>query len=104
MLFNIWIDDMRRPPTKDNLIWFKDAETAIEWFQKEEEICPNDVMVLYLDHDLGMNKTGYDFAKFFVEWNLDRNHSCYFHLLTANPVGAFNIRQLLTHYGYKEIK
>lgn len=102
MLFNIWIDDMRIPSHKDNLVVFKNAEDAIRWFQKREEFTSNDCFHLYLDHDLGEGKSGYDFCKWFIEWNYDLEYKMYFTLLTANPVGRNNMRQLLTHYGYQE--
>ena len=102
MLFNIWIDDMRQPPHKDNLVVFRNAESAIEWFKREEEITSNDCFCLYLDHDLGEGMSGYDFCKWFIEWNYERQYNTTFVLLTANPVGRDNMRQLMTHYGYKE--
>lgn len=103
MIFHLWIDDMRQPPHKENLFAFKNAETAIEWLNKNHRsIINEDVIKIYLDHDLGYGKTGYDFAKWFVEWNLDKNFFMTFHVLSNNPVGVFNIRQLFSHYGYKE--
>lgn len=102
MFFNIWIDDMRQPPHKDNLVVFQNAESAIEWFKREEEITSNDCFCLYLDHDLGEGISGYDFCKWFIKWNYERQHNTTFVLLTANPVGRDNMRQLMTHYGYKE--
>ena len=56
--------------------------------------------VISLDHDLGEDKTGYDIAKYIVENQIQLNG---FRVHSANPVGRFNIVQLLTHYGYKEI-
>ena len=77
--------------------------SAIEWLNKNHRsIINEDVIKIYLDHDLGYGKTGYDFAKWFVEWNLDKNFSMTFHVLSNNPVGVFNIRQLFSNYGYKE--
>lgn len=64
--------------------------------------------ILDLDHDLGegedgyneLARTGYDVCKWIVE-----NHIPLvgFHIHSMNPVGAANMRQLLTHYGYKEL-
>ena len=102
MIYNIWIDDMRPAPSKDNLVVFKNAEDAIKWFEKADEILNSDIFHFWLDHDLGSRKSGYDFAKWFIEWNMETKIPMSFHLLTANPVGAFNIRQLFTHYGYSE--
>lgn len=101
MTFNIWIDDMRKPhKSMDNLHIFLNAENAISWIDKN--IKENDIIIFYLDHDLGEGLSGYNFAKWFVEWNYEKNIPMAFHILSANPVGVFNIRQLLTHYGYGE--
>ena len=93
MLFNIWIDDMRQPPHKDNLVVFRNAESAIEWFESEAEIIPNDCFCLYLDHDLGeylMN--GYDLTKEIINLIQEGKISVkkmIFH--TANPTGHKNM-------------
>ena len=55
-------------------------------------------LMIDLDHDLGSQKTGYDFCKYLVEKNIVGNFHCH----TANPVGRFNMTQLLNHYGWKE--
>lgn len=52
-----------------------------------------------LDHDLGTKKTGYDFCK----WLVEQGYLGFFHIHSANPVGRFNMRQLLTRYGWVEI-
>lgn len=103
MVYRIWLDDMRTPPPMDNLVAFTNAEDAIRWFDAGEEITDNDVFFLYLDHDLGDGLSGYDFAKWFIEWNIDKRHTMKYMLLTQNPVGAFNIRQLFERLGYTRI-
>lgn len=60
----------------------------------------NDEVIIDLDHDLGEEKTGYDICKWIVE---NKYPIVAFHLHTMNPVGYSNMRQLLSHYGYKEI-
>lgn len=57
--------------------------------------------LISLDHDLGEEKTGYDIAKYIVENQIEIPPIA---IHSANPVGRFNIEQLLTHYGYKVIK
>lgn len=63
-------------------------------------------IILDLDHDLGegneneLEPSGYDICKYIVENQIPL---MYFHIHSYNPVGAINMRQLLTHYGYKEI-
>lgn len=106
----IWLDDIREPSAslladKDNFFALckkvSEARKAISLM--ERILGPYHVkFVFYLDHDLGEKETGYDFAKWFVEWNYDKQYAMEFYLLTANPVGRGNIRQLLTHYGYEE--
>ena len=68
--------------------------------------------ILDLDHDLGdldaendgeynpNALSGYDICKWIVENQIPLVG---FHIHSMNPVGVENIRQLLTHYGYKEI-
>lgn len=96
----LWIDD-ERPVAP----WFNNGNAAIaRTYDDAIDIFLdlNDGSEIYIsfDHDLGNGKTGYDFAKWLIE------HQCigYFHVHSMNPVGAANIRQLLSHYGWKEIK
>ena len=56
--------------------------------------------IISFDHDLGEDKTGYDIAKYIVENNINIGG---FNIHSMNVVGRKNIRDLLTHYGYKEI-
>lgn len=61
-----------------------------------------------LDHDLGEGHevddsfvpSGYDICKWIVE---NKIPLIGFHIHSMNPVGVANMRQLLTHYGYREI-
>ena len=57
--------------------------------------------IISFDHDLGEEKTGYDIAKYIVENGIEIKEG--FKIHSANPVGKFNISQLLNHYGYKEL-
>lgn len=95
----LWLDDERVVAKYFNNGIAKTAKTlddAIDIFldinDSRDDIC------ISFDHDLGTNKTGYDFAK----WLIEHKYKGYFHLHTMNPVGAVNIRQLLTHYGWIE--
>lgn len=56
-------------------------------------------IVVDFDHDLGEGGTGYDVAKFIVE---NQIKLVAFEIHSMNPVGRENIKQLLTHYGYKQ--
>lgn len=63
-------------------------------------------IIVDLDHDLGegneneFEPSGYEICKWIVENQVELIG---FHLHSMNVVGLNNMRQLLTHYGYKEI-
>lgn len=95
----IWIDDMREAPK--GYCWCQDAETAfriLDYYTHYSD--ENEIAEISFDHDLGEEVSGYDIAKYIVENQIAIGG---FKIHSANPVGVFNIRQLLTHYGYKEI-
>lgn len=104
----IYLDDMRSPDlfTLDNApnISNKTKVITCRSYRKAiaavETLCAKDYtnLVIDLDHDLGSKKTGYDFCK----WLVENGWVGKFHCHTANPVGAANMKQLLTHYGWKE--
>ena len=62
--------------------------------------------ILDLDHDLGegneneLEPSGYEICKWIVENQIPLVG---FHIHSMNSVGASNMRQLLAHYGYKEL-
>ena len=64
------------------------------------ELYKDSQLILDLDHDIADIKTGYDIAKYIIENNISLIG---FKIHSKNPVGVFNIRQLLTHYGYREL-
>lgn len=59
----------------------------------------NNETFIDLDHDIGLDGSGYDICKYIVEHQIPLIG---FHIHSMNPIGAQNMRQLLTHYGYKE--
>ena len=90
----LWIDDIRKPPIYFGFCdWVTNYADAIFFLnhKKYDLVC--------FDHDLGEKYSGYDIAKWMVSHNYP---SCGFSIHSMNPVGRTNIRQLLTHYGYKE--
>ena len=94
----LWIDD-ERPVAK----YFNDgiAETASSYDDAIDvflDMNDGDDICISFDHDLGVGKTGYDFAKWLVEHMV----TGFFHIHSMNPVGSSNIRQLLKHYGWEE--
>ena len=118
MNYYIYLDDVREDDT-----WFRQHLNTEHWVpcvvRSYEEVIhvldhmqdymnEDEVLILDLDHDLGETedgynkfaRTGYDVCKWIVENDFQ---NLYFHIHSMNPVGSANMRQLLTHYGYKEI-
>lgn len=91
----LYVDDIRFPEYFHQI----GAEiTVARTYDEAIQYIDNSYDIISLDHDLGEDKTGYDIAKYIVE-NQIKVGAVAIH--SANPVGKFNINQLLTHYGYK---
>ena len=104
----IWLDDVRPMPKYVFqpgmlLISVKSYDECIAALMTIENYSPAEEYIIYIDfdHDLGEHFTGYDVAKTIVEMNMK---NIYFNVHSANPVGVFNITQLLEHYGYKQFE
>ena len=102
MYKKLYLDDIRVPQT-DDFVVVRSFEEAVKYIQ--ESGIPN---YISFDHDLGCDidgvvlKTGYDFAKYLVDCDLD-NISIFpdnflFDIHSANPVGKQNIENLLNNY------
>ena len=91
----LYVDDIRFPEYFHQI----GAEiTVARTYDEAIQYIDDNYDIISLDHDLGEDKTGYDIAKYIVE-NQIKVGAVDIH--SANPVGRFNINQLLTHYGYK---
>ncbi len=90
----------------------RSCDEAIKWVK--DNGFPN---VISFDHDLGLmhyandysdGKTGYDFAKWLVEYDMDTNSmptNFSFTVHSKNPQGAINIKSLINNYiRFKENK
>ncbi len=110
----IYVDDIREDDTFfnhtfDRAFWIPIVcRTYEETIRVINEFYHDNYFFLDLDHDLGednkMNNdiapSGYDICKYIVENQIPMLG---FHIHSMNPVGVANMRQLLTHYGYREI-
>lgn len=102
----LWLDDIRDPhlpyfksmiPQEfldSELTWVKSYQEFIDWIN--ERGLPD---LICFDHDLGIGKTGYDAAKFIVEYALDNDTTIPKWIIqSANPVGSVNIDSLLKNF------
>lgn len=98
-LIYLYLDDVRHCPKE-----IQDAYvvlTARDYYGAIDIInfCVSANVEMYIDfdHDLGEGKSGYDVAKYIVENQIPVAGYC---VHSMNPIGAWNIHQLMSHYGY----
>lgn len=110
--YALYLDDERTPKTNRKFIIVRSCDEAIELVK--ENGLPH---YISFDHDLGRElvytekygkiptgsmpaKSGYDFAKWLVEYMLDNELTEMFeyNVHSANPVGAQNITSLLDSF------
>lgn len=96
MTYRLFLDDERFPPEDDG-DW-----TIARNFDEAVAIVVNHGLPSYmsLDHDLGEDLTGYDFALWIVGHALDNKlvWTTGWFVHSMNPVGAANIRALLDRF------
>lgn len=113
----LWIDDMREAP--EGYVWCKSTNEALRTIVDNKD----DIELIDLDHDAGdYAKDGGDFIIVLKElerlsrhtsvvdgqvfhnyWHM-RCHEIKFRLHSANPVGVQNMRAILEHNGWTEVK
>lgn len=102
----LWLDDYRDPRKDDwekvfspigstnNIVWVKSYEEFIHYIINNS--LPDGIC---FDHDLGEEKTGYDCAKWLVDYCMDNNLKLpVYAIQSANPVGKENISKLLINF------
>ena len=113
----LFLDDERMPNTVTWILiggvgsWGADWQIVRSFQEAKEWVLKNGFPdVISFDHDLGLahyggdysdGSTGYDFAKWLVEYDMDTNtmpSSFHFTVHSKNPIGAENIRELLDSY------
>lgn len=91
-MMNLYLDDIR--PCPENFILVTSYDEFVYHIEHNE--FPN---FISFDHDLGLGKTGYDCAKFLVEYCMENNFSLPdFFGHSQNPVGKINIESLLKNF------
>jgi hypothetical protein len=102
----LWIDDIRNPLENDwlvfspigkdvDVVWVKSYDEFVDYLNHADTL-PD---AICFDHDLGDGKSGYDCAKYLVEFCMDRGLKLpKWNCQSANPVGRENIDALLNNY------
>ena len=89
---NLYLDDIRQTPENFERVY--DYDEFVNFINKNG--VPE---FISFDHDLGEGKTGFDCAKFLVEFCLDNGVSdINFQVHSQNPVGKENIEKLLANF------
>lgn len=85
---NLYLDDLRSTPENFKRVY--DYDEFVNFINTE---------FISFDHDLGEGKTGFDCAKFLVEFCLDNGVlEINFQVHSQNPVGKENIEKLLANF------
>ena len=93
---HIWLDDIRIPPRR-SYIWVKDFDSFVEAVKDLGENISG--CIVHFDHDLGLEKDGYDCAKWLINWCLDNDYGVPdYDIQSANPVGKQNIESIFESY------
>ena len=102
----LWVDDVRRPPS-DEWIWVQTTSQAITAIHMYERNMSDDTITIDLDHDAGdFVKYGGDYIKI-LDWLEEQNivdTGYFFHIHSMNPVGVQNMRAIIEHNGWREIR
>jgi len=89
---NLYLDDLRSTPENFERVY--DYDEFVNFINKNG--VPE---FISFDHDLGEGKTGFDCAKFLVEFCLDNGVlEINFQVHSQNPVGKENIEKLLDNF------
>jgi hypothetical protein len=113
----LFIDDERKPSDVTWILiggvgsWGADWQVVRSLQEAKDWVLKNGFPdVISFDHDLGLQHyagnyddglTGYDFAKWLIEYDMDTNtmpENFKFTVHSKNPIGAENIRQALENY------
>lgn len=108
----LWIDDVRTPPAIPACAGrpyihcrsVKEAKAAIRAYERNMH---DDAILIDLDHDAGdyVNEGGdyIELLNWLEELNIpDEGYA--FHIHSMNPVGVANMRAIIKHNGWRELK
>jgi hypothetical protein len=101
MTYKMFIDD-KRFPVDDSWVIVRSSEEAIQYVK-------DNGMPIYIsfDHDLGGDDTAIKFIWWmidsFIDEEINISHDFNFYVHSQNPIGAENIRKLMTGFLKSEV-
>jgi hypothetical protein len=96
---HIWLDDCRMPNVspKELTYWARAYEGFVGTVKMLKEKISS--CMIHFDHDLGEGKSGYDCAKWLVDWCIENGYGVPDYTIhSANPVGRQNIESVFESY------
>lgn len=109
MIIGLWVDDIREPPQLTykniNVKWIraksvKEAQYYIQYMESIEH--PYDIVSV--DHDAGdFAADGGDYIEL-LKWLEETGRNYPIHIHSMNPVGVQNMRAIIQHNGWTEVK
>ena len=96
---HIWLDDFRTPTVPDDatVFWLKHYDDFVSCVMGLGTKISN--CIVHFDHDLGEEKSGYDCAKWLIDWCLGHGYIAPdYDIQSSNPVGRQNIESVFKSY------
>ena len=114
--FKLWIDDMRKPPEEDTKysfepskewLWCRSTNEAITAIRMYDRSFNAETILIDLDHDSGTYQNeGGDYINIlnWLESSGMVDTGYFFHIHSMNPAGVQNMRAIIEHNGWREVK
>ena len=97
----IWVDDVR--PAPEGYIWCKSVNQAKQVI-RGEELAGTHIALLDVDHDAGdFAFDGGDYIQL-LNWLEETERDYPIHIHSMNPVGVQNMRNIIQHNDWEEVR
>lgn len=97
----IWIDDVRKPPSKD-WVWIKSVNTAKRYISMISSYGVTDI-ILSVDHDAGdYASEGGDYIEL-LDWLAETGRNYPIHIHSMNVVGRENMQRIIRRNDWTEV-